>query len=68
MSRDDPPRGPFARYTRPPMTLGNMRVNGIQTLDAWCTARGCQHHSVVDVSAMADDVPRRHEGTGEALK
>jgi hypothetical protein len=39
------------------MTLGNMRANGVRTLDAWCQARGCNHHSVVDVSELADDVP-----------
>jgi hypothetical protein len=38
------------------MTLGNMHANGVHTLDAWCAARGCNHHSVVDVSALADEV------------
>jgi len=34
----------FDCYTGPPMTLGNMRANGVRTLDAWCLARGCHHH------------------------
>jgi len=56
MSRDNPPRRSFERYTGPPMTLGNMRQNGVRTLDAWCLGRDCHHHSVVDVSAMGDDI------------
>jgi len=38
------------------MTLGNMRENGVRTLDAWCLARECNHHSMVDVNALPDDV------------
>jgi hypothetical protein len=57
MSRDDPAPHPPSRYSGPPMTLGNMRANGVRTLDAWCQARGCNHHSIVDVSDLADDVP-----------
>jgi hypothetical protein len=41
------------------MTLGNMRANGVRTLDVWCLGRGCHHHRVPDVSAMADDVAVR---------
>jgi hypothetical protein len=26
-----------------PMTLGNMRANGVRTLAAWCGGRGCDH-------------------------
>jgi hypothetical protein len=26
-----------------PMTLGNMRSNGVRTLAAWCLGRGCNH-------------------------
>ena len=57
MSRDDPNHGPRPRYSGPPMTLGNMRANEVRTLDAWCSARGCNHHSIVDVNKLADDVP-----------
>jgi len=39
------------------MTLGNMRANGVRTLDAWCLGRDCHHHRVLDVSAMGDDIP-----------
>ncbi len=45
------------RYTFPPMTLGNMRANGVRTLDVWCSGRGCGRHSVVDVESYGDDVP-----------
>jgi hypothetical protein len=31
------------RYSRPPMTFGNMRNNGVRTLAAWCLGRGCNH-------------------------
>jgi hypothetical protein len=55
--RDTLASGARNRYSGPPMTLGNMRANGVRTLDAWCSARGCNHHSVVDVSALADEVP-----------
>jgi len=39
------------------MTLGNMRANGVRTLDVWCSAFGCGHHRVIDVERYADDVP-----------
>ena len=29
-----------------PMTLGNMRANGVRTLAAWCHGRGCNHFRV----------------------
>lgn len=40
-----------------PMTLGNMRTNGVRTLTAWCLGHGCNHRSTLDVSKYADDVP-----------
>jgi hypothetical protein len=40
-----------------PMTLDNMRANGVRTLAAWCGGRGCNHLRVFDVSAYPDDVP-----------
>ena len=40
-----------------PMTLGNMRANGVRTLAVWFGGRGCDHASVLDVSRYADDVP-----------
>jgi len=39
-----------------PMTLGNMRANGVRTLDVWCDGR-VHHHRVLDVSAYPDDMP-----------
>ena len=40
-----------------PMTLGNMRANGVRTLAAWCSGRDCHHSGVVDVERYGDDVP-----------
>jgi len=57
MPRDGAITSPIGRYTGPPMTLGNMRENGVRTVDVWCLARGCNRHSVVDVNALPDDVP-----------
>jgi len=41
----------------PPMTLGNIRANGVRSLAVWCGGRGCNHQAVLDVSAFPDDVP-----------
>jgi len=46
MARDDPMR---------PMTLGNMRQNGVRGL--YVTCQRCGHCSEVNVDAWADDVP-----------
>jgi hypothetical protein len=40
-----------------PMTLGNMRANGVHTLAVWCLSRICNHRSTLDVSKYEDDVP-----------
>jgi len=45
------------RNTPPPMTLGNMRANGVRTIAVWCSARGCGHHHIIDVERYGDDVP-----------
>jgi hypothetical protein len=45
------------RYTGPPMTLSNMRANGVRTLAVWCSGRGCGHHRVIDVEQYGDDGP-----------
>jgi hypothetical protein len=39
----------------PPMTLGNMRANGVRTIAAYCD--GCHHQGVLDVEAYPDDTP-----------
>jgi hypothetical protein len=42
---------------RAPMTLANMRQNGVRnTLAVYCGGRWCDHHRVLDVSGYADDV------------
>ena len=40
----------------PPMTLGNMRANGVRTLDVWCDGFA-HHHRVLDVTEYPDGVP-----------
>ena len=39
----------------PPMTLGNMRENGVRRLDVSCWI--CRHGAVLDVDGYTDDVP-----------
>jgi hypothetical protein len=39
------------------MTPGNMRANGVRTLAAWCIGRGCNHHTILDVTGNPDEVP-----------
>ena len=43
-------------YNGPLVTLGNMRENGVRTLDVWCSRRGCDHHRVLEVERYGDDV------------
>jgi hypothetical protein len=33
----------------PPMTLGNMRELGVQSLIAWCLNDACRHTALIDV-------------------
>ena len=42
------------RYTGPPMTLGNMRQNGVRSLDVSCSE--CHHSAVLNVDQYGDDV------------
>jgi hypothetical protein len=39
----------------PPMTLGNMRTNGVRSLTVYCER--CHHQALLDVDDFADDVP-----------
>jgi hypothetical protein len=45
------------KYTGPPMTLGNMRRNGVRRLVVYCEGRGCHRRSILDVDAYPDDAP-----------
>jgi hypothetical protein len=45
------PRQP---YRGPPMTLGNMRENGVRALSVYCW--GCHHDAVLAVDKWSDDV------------
>ena len=40
-----------------PMTLGNMRANGVRTLAVYCEGCRCHHEAIIDVSGFPDDVP-----------
>ncbi len=42
------------RYPIIPMTLGNMRENGVRQLAVYC--HNCPHHAVLDVDRYDDDV------------
>jgi hypothetical protein len=39
-----------------PMTLGNMRANGVHTLAVHCGGRSCHHQAVLDFSSYPDHV------------
>jgi hypothetical protein len=43
------------RYTGPPMTLGNMRAQGVRSLSISCLL--CHRGAVLSVAAWPDDVP-----------
>jgi len=45
------------RYTGPPMTLGNMRENGVRRLSIYCLGPDCHHQAVLDVDCYPDDMP-----------
>ena len=40
-----------------PMTLGNMRTNGVRSLAVTCLSRSCHHEAVLQVAIYSDDVP-----------
>jgi len=39
----------------PPMTLGNMRLLGVQRLVAHCLNPACRHEGLIDVSKYPED-------------
>jgi hypothetical protein len=45
------------RFTDPiePMTLGNMRENGVRSLDVTCWQ--CHHRAIMSADPWSDDVP-----------
>ena len=45
---------PTTRYRGPPMTLANMRHNGVRSLWVVCTV--CHHEAVMNVDAYVDEV------------
>ena len=46
---------PTSRYRGPPMTLANMRANGVRSLAIRCDL--CHHEAVLNVDRFNDDVP-----------
>jgi hypothetical protein len=44
-----------ARYRGPPMSLGNMRENGVRSLSVTCEL--CHHAVVMNVDAFGDAIP-----------
>ena len=39
-----------------PMTLGNMRANGVRPVIAWCSNVNCRHEAIVNIDSQSDDV------------
>jgi len=39
-----------------PMTLGNMRANGVRSLLVNCLNVNCRHESIVNVDGLSDDL------------
>ena len=46
----------MARDYGSPMTLGNMRENGVRSIAVYCASGRCHHSAVLEVAGMADDV------------
>ena len=40
-----------------PVTLGNMRANGVRSVIVNCSNATCRHEAIVNVDSLADDVP-----------
>jgi hypothetical protein len=41
----------------PPMTLGDMRAQGIRSIDAFCQAIGSGHEATIASDGLPDDLP-----------
>jgi hypothetical protein len=48
-------RKPPWRLAEPPMTLGNMRANGVRSLDVSCWQ--CHHRAILSADLWPDHVP-----------
>jgi hypothetical protein len=46
---------PTARYRGPPMTLANMRAQGVRSL--WVVCELCHHEAVLNMDGYGDAVP-----------
>jgi hypothetical protein len=47
---------PVRRDAGEPMTIGNMRENGVRSLAIWCLGRGCEHQTSLNVDHMAAEI------------
>jgi hypothetical protein len=45
----------YGKHNGPPMTLGNMRANGVRRLSVSCWQ--CHHSAVIDVDGLSDEIP-----------
>jgi hypothetical protein len=48
--------GEISASAEPPMTLANMRENGVRSTAAWCGNRFCGHQSVFNADYLPADV------------
>jgi hypothetical protein len=48
----------------PPMTLGNMREQGVQHLIAYCLNDACRHQALIDMSNCPDGTQLAPLGRG----
>ena len=50
-------KGTRSRPAGPPMTLGNMRQQGVHHLIAFCLNDACRHQALIDVSSYPPETP-----------
>jgi len=58
---------PASRDPGPPMTLGNMRANGVRSIAAWCGHHNCEHQVVFNVDHMPDAVEVAFDRTSHGV-
>lgn len=57
-----PPRNPRRAYDEhgneiPPATVASTRAQGMNTVSAFCEARGCGHDATISLDGWPDDIP-----------
>jgi len=58
-------RAPVKKNFGPPMTLANMRANGVRAVIATCEA--CNHKADVNVDALPEGTIRASDGSQAAM-